>query len=112
MKLRQIDPQDLSHVVVDTADSAVWPQEPGSNVLELHAFGSERVKMIRVDSGDSFPIRSDPGGLEILVVKGSIIDDGIELSAESWLRIPADQENRIIASSKSLLWVKTGHLPS
>ncbi len=33
VKLRQFDPLDLSHVVVDTTDNAVWPQEPGSNIL-------------------------------------------------------------------------------
>ena len=64
------------------------------------------------DEGDPCPIASDPGGLEILVISGSINDEGTELAAESWLRIPADQENRLVASSDSLLWVKTGHLPS
>ncbi|MFB3124971.1 MAG: cupin domain-containing protein [Woeseiaceae bacterium] len=112
VKLRQIDPQDLSHVVVDTADEAVWPKRPGSNVLELHRFGSERVMMIRLDEGEPFPIVSQSGGLELMVISGSINDEGTELTAESWLRIPADQENRLVASSDSLLWVKTGHLPS
>ncbi len=110
VKLRQFDPQDLSHVAVDT--STVWQNEPGRNVLDLHEFGSERVMMIRLGEGDPCPIASDPGGLEILVISGSINDEGTELAAESWLRIPADQENRLVASSDSLLWVKTGHLPS
>lgn len=112
VKLRQIDPQDLSHVVVDTADEAVWPKRPGSNVLELHRFGSERVMMIRLDEGESLPFRPKAGGLEILVISGSINDEGIELAAESWIRIPAGQNSRLVASSDSLLWVKTGHLPS
>ena len=68
--------------------------------------------MIRLDAGDRLPIDSDPGGMEILLISGSINDEGTELAAESWLRIPADQKNRLIASSDSLLWVKTGHLPS
>ena len=112
VKLRQFDPQDLQQVVVDTADDAIWPQRSGEGVLELHEFGSERVMMIRLATGDRLPIDSDPGGLEILLVTGSIDDDGSELAAESWIRFPAGQKNRLTASSDCLLWVKTGHLPS
>lgn len=112
VKLRQFDPLDLAHVVISTADSAAWSAKPHGNVLDLHEFGSERVMMVRLDAGETFPIDSDSGGLEILVVQGSIDDDGAELAAESWLRFPAGQANRLIASSDALLWVKTGHLPS
>ena len=112
VKLRQFDPQDLKQVVVDTADDAIWPERSGQSVLELHEFGSERVMMIRLATGDRLPIDSDPGGLEILLVTGSIDDEGSELAAESWIRFPAGQKNRLTASSDCLLWVKTGHLPS
>jgi hypothetical protein len=47
-----------------------------------------------------------------LLVDGSIDDEGSELAAESWIRIPAGQTNRLTATSDCLLWVKTGHLPS
>jgi len=114
VKLRQFDAQDLSPVVIDTSDDSEWQKLSGSgpDTLPLHEFGSERVMMIRLEEGESFPIESDPGGLEILVITGSINDDGIELAAESWLRFPAGQPNRLLASSACLLWVKMGHLPS
>lgn len=112
VKLRQFDPQDLTHVVVDTADNSLWGEGPGRNILELHEFGSERVMMIRLDEGNRLPIDSSPGGMEILLISGSVNDAGTELAAESWLRMPADQMNSLIASSDCLLWVKTGHLPS
>jgi anti-sigma factor ChrR (cupin superfamily) len=114
VKLRQFDPEDLSHVVVDTSDSSVWfsPSESGPNILELHEFGSERVMMIRLEKGQPFPIDADSGGLEILVISGSLVDEDAELGLESWLRFPADQENGVVASLDSVLWVKTGHLPS
>ena len=112
VKLRQFDPQDLAHVVMDTADNSVWLSESRNNILGLHEFGSERVMMVRLETGDACPIRSDPGGVEILVVRGSIDDQGTELMAESWLRIPPGQEIRVVASSASVLWLKAGHLPS
>jgi hypothetical protein len=100
--------------VVDTSHGTAWlnASDMAANVLELHEFGSERVVMIRLADGEPFPIASDPGGIEILVISGSINDEGTELAAESWLRFPASQENRLVASSDSLLWVKRGHLPS
>lgn len=112
VKLRQFDPQDLSHVVVDTADDSLWSSESDANILELHEYGSERVVMLRLAKGESFPFSSDPGGVEILLIRGSVNDEGSELARESWLRFPANQEIRLFASSDSLLWVKTGHLPS
>jgi len=112
VKLRQFDPEDLKQVVVDTADDAIWPERSGRSVLELHEFGSESVMMIRLAAGNRLPIDSDPGGVEILLVNGSIDDEGSALAAESWIRIPAGQKNRLTATSDSLLWVKTGHLPS
>jgi len=114
VKLCQFDPRDLSHVVVDASHSTAWqnPSGTASNILELHEFGSERVAMIRLAEGEPFPIAADPGGVEILVISGSINDEGTDLAAESWLRFPAKQENRLVASSDSLLWVKRGHLPS
>ena len=112
VKLRQFDPLDLAHVVVDTTDKSVWPEDPDSNVLELHQFGSERVMMLRLNEGEQFPIISESGGIELMVISGSVNDEGSELTSESWLRIPADQKARLVASSDCLLWVKTGHLPS
>lgn len=114
VKLRQFDPRDLAHVVVDTADRTLWRNESSERTesLALHDFGTERVSMIRLAEGKRFPVSSDPGGIEILVISGTLSDEGIELGDESWLRFPANQENRVVASSDSLLWIKTGHLPS
>lgn len=114
VKLRQFDPRDLSRIVVDTSDGALGlnAASPSPNILQLYAFGSERVAMIRLAAGESLPIVSNPGGVEMLLIRGTINDEGAELAAETWLRFPPGQENRIVAASDSLLWVKTGHLPS
>jgi anti-sigma factor ChrR (cupin superfamily) len=114
VKLRQFDPDDLTHVVVDTTDDSAWlqPYDSLRNILELHEFDNERVMMMRLQKGQPFPIDSDPGGVEIFVISGSILDGSIELPPESWLRLPPHEENTLVAGSDSLLWVKTGHLPS
>lgn len=114
VKLRQFDADDLSHVVIDTSDDSLWGKlsDTGPDTLPLHEFGSEHVMMIGLEAGESFPIESDAGGIEILVISGSVNDDGNELGAESWLRYPAGHTNRLLASSACLLWVKMGHLPS
>lgn len=114
VKLRQFDPLDLSSVVIDTRDAGLWPGASAAAppILELHEFGKERVAMIRLATDERFPIRCHSGGVEILVVDGSIFHEGTELGRESWLRIPANRENQLTAATDSLLWVKTGHLPS
>lgn len=114
VKLRQFDANDRRHVVVDTADESAWPNSPagGPAVLELHEFGTERVLMMRLGKGQRFPIHADAGGIEILIIGGSLDDGGRELSPESWLRYPPGEKNSLVAASDSLLWMKTGHLPS
>lgn len=114
VKLRQFDPVDLAHVVVNTSDDSLWANggPAGMQSLDLHEFGSEHVSMLRLPAGERFPVASDRGGIEILVVSGAIIDDATQLGAESWIRFPPNQENRLVAASDSLLWLKTGHLSS
>ena len=108
VKLRQFDPQDLTPVVIDTTDQALWQ----GDLLPLHEYGNERVAMVRVDAGQRLPVGSSRGGLEILLVDGRLEHRDRSLPPESWLRIPAGGDADLHASGDSLLWVKSGHLPT
>lgn len=112
VKLRQFDPQDLERVVIDTRDAGLWQRNDGLQTLPLHAFGSERVFMLRIPAGRKHPIDADAGGAEIFVVAGSIGYKDQILPAESWLRLPANQAVSMTAQADSVLWVKCGHLPA
>jgi len=52
-----------------------------------------------------------PGGIELLVLEGSFIEDGETFSGQSWLRLPAGSTLKARAGAQGCkLWVKSGHL--
>lgn len=107
VKLRQFDPDDLTPIVVDTTNEALWRDEE----LPLHRYGSETVSMRRLGAGRTEEFIAPAGGAECLLVRGTIRLDGRELPPESWFRLPAGDRCRIEATSGATLWQKTGHLP-
>lgn len=113
VKLRQFDPEDLAHVVIDTNDEACWhpAAQAQINTAKLHTYESEVVKMVRLPAGASFSNAVGDGGLELLVVSGSIDYSGKKFDAESWLRFPAGTDLQLLALGPTTLWVKSGHLP-
>ncbi len=114
VKLRQFDPQDLTPVVIDTGDQRLWQHGDDANTryLPLYEFDTERVGMVWIASGSTYPVLSDPGGTEIFIVSGSMRYGDEQLPAESWLRFPAARAADLRASADSVLWVKRGHLPA
>jgi hypothetical protein len=112
VKLRQFDPQDLARVVIDTRETDLWQSGDGADFLPLHSFGAEQVRMIRIGAGMYYTIAADSPGAELFVVSGTIRYDSDDLPAESWLRLPAGDAADLEASADSILWVKSGHLPT
>jgi anti-sigma factor ChrR (cupin superfamily) len=112
VKLRQFDPQDLERIVIDTRDEGLWQRGDAADSLPLHGFGSEQVRIIRIGAGQDFSLEADPRGIEIFIVSGSMRYRDKDLPAESWLRFPSGQGADLRAIEDSVLWEKTGHLPT
>ncbi len=112
VKLRQIDPEDLTPVVVDTRISELWQSGEFADYLPLHTFGSEQVAMVRIAAGQTYSAPADPRGIEIFIVSGFIQYDEKNLPAESWLRFPGAHTAELMARKDCVLWVKRGHLPN
>jgi hypothetical protein len=54
-----------------------------------------------------------PGGIEILVLRGSFEEGGERFERHSWLRLPAGTVLQAAAGQKGCrAWVKQGHLAS
>ncbi|MGO2625224.1 cupin domain-containing protein, partial [Psychrobacter sp. AOP42-A1-21] len=54
---------------------------------------------------------SGVGGTELLVVAGSLIDDGQVYQRGSWIRLPVGEQSQIKAGLEGVtLYIKTGHL--
>lgn len=111
VKLRQFHPEDLTPVVIDTHKAELWQSGDAADSLPLHAFGNERVQMVRIAAGQEYAVAAISPGTEIFVVSGSIGYKDEDLSAESWLRFPAGQAADLHSTAGSVLWVKHGHLP-
>jgi hypothetical protein len=112
VKLRQFDAADLTPVVVKTRDATGWEKCAGgtTEILHLYDYGGEQVRMVRIAAGQTFPLASNPAGVEALIVNGSVEYADQLLPAESWLRFPAGYVAKILVVTDTVLWMKSGHL--
>lgn len=112
IKLHQFAPGDLASHLVDTSRTR-WSRgrSPQSSVMPLHAFGTERTRLIHWRGGiGGAPVRH-PGGAELLVLDGDFADEHGHYRAGTWLRLPGGSWHRPRAGRRGVLvWLKTGHL--
>jgi hypothetical protein len=113
VKLRQFDRQDLEPVVIDTTDQRLWsPDDAGrTSHMALHQFGTEQVQMLRLPEACDLVRDIGDGGIELFVVSGAVTFDDLELTDDSWLRLPEGSHLHLRANRATTLWVKSGHLP-
>ena len=112
VKLWQFDPADRTYIRKHTDTTAFAPSagEPGVELLPLHRDESEDVRMERWAPGAEVT-RSMPGGLELLILEGSLTEAGQTLDRNTWLRLPKKSEFTAKAGPGGVrFWIKTGHL--
>ena len=114
VKLRQFDAGDLEPVIADTMsdDNWQWNKQAGAEYKALHQFGTEQVAMLRIGSGQSIDMAVGEGGLEWLLVSGSLRFEDVSYVTESWFRFPAGDSIRMTAIDDCLVFQKCGHLPA
>jgi hypothetical protein len=112
VKLAQFDPADQKVVRLDTS-SATWLDGPVDNVevLPLHQFGAEQVRLVRLGSNTQLPEIADPGGTEIFVIRGTVqCTAGGSFEDRDWLRLPPGKPIALSSDGGATLYIKTGHL--
>lgn len=112
VKLWQFDPQDRAQIALDLASVsfAVDPTRPGIARAILHERADELVEIEQWDAG---AVRSfdSQGGVELLILEGSIVWLGQEYSRHDWIRLPCDWSGSAVAGPQGArLWVKSRHL--
>ncbi len=113
VKLRQFDPLDLAHTVIDTSAAAFSPGvAAGLSVLPLHQAGHESIALVRWEPGTQFSTHRHWGGEEIFVLEGVFEDEHGRYPAGSWLRNPHLSQHTPFSTEGCLIYVKTGHLPA
>lgn len=114
VKLRQFDPQDRTHVRIDTGKLPFMPapDRPGVEVMPLFRRAREDVRLERWAPGMAV-VLGDPAGVEVMVLEGGFTEHGETFEPQSWLRLPPDDIARACAGPDGCkLWVKSGHLAS
>ncbi len=109
VKLWQFDPEDRTQFRKTMADALGAPVE-GVAVAELHADAREVVRYYQLDPGAKLSIDA-PGGIEVLMIAGSMTDGDDVLRKGSWLRLPDGDALQAVAGVEGAkVWMKTGHL--
>lgn len=112
VKLWQFERGDRTPVRIDSdkLPSIPSPTETGLQVKPLFEDANETVRLETWQAGASIELDA-PGGVEIFVVSGTLLQDGNRLRPWSWLRLPVKSHLSALAGAGSCtLWVKTGHL--
>lgn len=110
VKLHQFDPADRTQVQIDTGKVDWIEAREGVSSLALHADDRETVSMERWDAGVRREIDAS-GGLEILVINGSLEESDDTLARWDWLRLPVGATFEATAGANGAqVWIKTGHL--
>ena len=112
VKLHQFQAGDSTRVQIDTGSATWQPGQGNLQVLPLHSYASERVALVRWPAAERFQHHVHAGGEEIYVIEGELIDEHGRYPAGSWIRSPHGSEHTPRVEKDTLLWVKTGHLPS
>ncbi len=110
VKLWQFDLEDRTQFRKTMADELSAPVNGVATAL-LHKDAREIVTYHQLDAGAVWA-NVDTGGIELLVIAGSVEVNGDTLAKGVWLRLPdgVPLDCRAGAEGASL-WIKTGHLP-
>lgn len=110
VKLWQFDMDDRNQFSKDMS-AELGAAKGGIATAELHRDARERVTYHVAEPGAHIEF-SDPGGIEILMIEGTLMESGDELRAGSWLRLPDGQSLTATAGpTGARIWMKSGHLP-
>ena len=112
VKLCQFDPEDRTHLRIDTTKMPFLParDRPGVEVLPLYQDARENVRLERWSADTQIVLRATVG-VEILVLEGGFSDGDETFERQSWLRLPVDvMLTARTGANGCKVWIKTGHL--
>ena len=109
VKLWQFDPNDRNQFHKRMVDELASPVD-GVAMATLHEDAHESVTYSHLDAGATLSMEA-PGGIEMLVIDGSVVVANDTLGKHGWLRLPEGEA--LVASARpggAKLWIKSGHL--
>lgn len=111
VKLRQMQQGEHTRLRLDTNDSDNWHNAVNGEECPLFSSAYENVRLRRLHPQCPLPLDALHRGVEILVLRGTLYENGEAWPAGSWLRFPAgDIPNLTSGETSTLIYLKTGHL--
>ena len=109
VKLWQFDLNDRDQFRKDMA-TGLGTAHNGVARNVLHTDDRETVTYAHIDDGATLDVQAT-GGLEMLVIDGTLVESGDALGKGSWLRIPdGGALSARAGQGGARVWIKTGHL--
>ena len=109
VKLWQFDLNDRNQFRKDMA-AGLGAAHNGVARSVLHTDDRETVTYAHIDDGAALDVQAT-GGLEMLVIDGTLIESGDALGKGSWLRIPdGGALSARAGQGGARVWIKAGHL--
>lgn len=111
VKLRQMKAHEHDSCRIDTSQPASWQSGThGHAQCRLFENAAERVHLRKLAPNQALA-REDPGGVEVLVLHGTLVVNDEVLGNRGWLRLPAGMHLAIRSLDEdALFYIKTGHL--
>jgi hypothetical protein len=112
VKLWQFDPEDRSHVRIDTSKIGAVPDRDRAGVAVTPLFKDSRedVRLEHWQPGTEVAVDA-AGGAELFVLEGGFEEGGDQLRRHSWLRVPIGSRPIAKAGPEgAVVWIKSGHL--
>ncbi|THF25802.1 anti-sigma factor [Pseudomonas atacamensis] len=110
VKLRQMHPNDLQQVRIDTQDISAWHFRNGRHVCPLFFSEFEDVSLVRLEPNEKL-FETEVRSAELLVLAGQMEFESVSYSRRSWIRLPIGERLEMCAGkSGAVLYLKTGHV--
>ncbi len=110
VKLWQFDMADRTQFRKNMAEELGAPTN-GVATATLHEDAFERVTYSKLSPNAALE-SAQAGGIELLILEGSVVESGETLPKGAWLRLPQGVPLHATAGEEGAkIWMKTGHLP-
>jgi len=110
VKLWQFDMNDRTQFRKTMADELSAPIDGVATAI-LHEDTRERVTYAHVDAGAALHA-TEAGGIEALVIDGSLTVGAETMTKHAWLRLPEGEALHAVTGDEGAkIWMKSGHLP-
>lgn len=97
---------DNIKVIIDTNTSPWFPGQGNLEVKPLY----EQTALVKWPKGERFIPHKHWGGEEIVVLKGTFMDEHGKYQKDSWIRSPHLSEHFPYVEEETIIFVKTGHM--